>query len=88
MVEIKPSTRVTGERRATIQLPPEEVRRLIGFDSNVDEDDAKYGASWSFTADGVLCNVWYRRYAQYPGASGPRETLEKVFGKQYVQWHG
>jgi hypothetical protein len=86
-VKIEPSTKTGARWSATLKgLTADEIRNAIGFPSNVDEDETKgYGASWSFTADGVHCQVWYRTTFR---AGGPRKTLEAVFGANHVEWHG
>jgi hypothetical protein len=89
MVDIVPSDRPGSRMKAIIiNLTPAQVRDLIGFDSNIDEDELAYGASWGFTVDGVPCGVWYRKFASMPHAAGTKEALEKVFGAAHVHWFG
>lgn len=86
--EIKPATHSGGQIRAfIIGLTSVEVRDRIGFDSNVDEDqDRGYGASWSFTVNGEPCTVWYRN--RTARAWGDRDGLERVFGREHLDWIG
>lgn len=85
---IKPADHSGGALSAfLVGVTPDDVRNKIGFAPNADEDP-RFGASWSFTVDGVPCCVWWFRNGVIPRAWGNRAALEKVFGSAHVDWLG
>lgn len=82
---ILPVDEVGDSRTSTIEgLTVAQVTERIGFPANCDDDPSKVVNSWGFTVDGERCGVWdYKGSHRFKSFSawGPREALEKVFGK-------
>jgi hypothetical protein len=60
----------------------EEIREILGFDCNVQDDPDKVSHSWGFLADGRQCGIWsYKGSEQWNTFScyGPKEVFDELF---------
>ena len=64
----------------------ETINRILGFESNVDDDPDKVVNSWRFIADGNECAIWdYKGSHEWGQFStfGPDYVFEELFGTNY-----
>lgn len=59
-----------------------EIDKILGFESNCQDDPDKVKHSWGFTVDGTRCGIWdYKGSHHYNVFSwfGPSDILNKLF---------
>jgi hypothetical protein len=86
-MNIKPVDHAGGHRTGTLRgITVAEIREVLGFAPNCEDDPSKVVNSWGFTVDGRHCGIWDYKGSQRIGefsTFGPADVFEKLFGARY-----
>ena len=86
-MNIQPVDQLGSHRTGSLRgITVAEIREVLGFAPNCDDDPSKVVNSWGFTVDGEHCGIWDYKGSHRIGefsTFGPHEVLSKLFGARY-----